>query len=647
MEESCVTIETSLMRKINTVLQDFEQFWIDGVLNKPKIIDAIKNYDSELLNRLLEDKEIKDTYSININGTIIFKQEDFIDFFRYKEYWNNSYTRFGNEIGLSNEGKHLKYHTDVVLDFPYKDTVLEGGMTKEDKAKNEIYYHNVMAKEEIDILFSPKILTNIKKISNNNFDEMKSFDKCENLILKGNNLIALHTLKQRFAGEIDLIYIDPPYNVKSSNNTFLYNNKYNRSTWLVFMQNRLRAAKDLLTSDGAMIIAIDENEQAYLGVLLDEVFPSYEKHLITIVHNPRGVQGTNFSYTNEFVYFVIPKGKKIIIDRKLSESEVQWSPLRNWGGESLRTDAKNCFYPILIKDDEIIGFGDVVPDDVHPNKNEEIDGCTYIYPIDSSGVERKWRYARQSVEQVKNMLRSVKTKDGYDIQIGKDFGQFKTVWQDTRYDSSVYGKQLLNKLVPGNPFTFPKSVYAVYDCLYAVVGNKKNAKILDFFGGSGTTGHATMLLNKNDDGNRQYILVEQMDYVESVIVERMKNIINDEEFNDKHLSFVYAELLEQNQQYIKAIDEVSTDVQLEVVINLIKEKAFLNFKIDIERLTMMDQGFNALSLEEKKQILKDTLDQNQYYVSYSEIEDDTYGISKEYKALNHSFFGSERVNINE
>lgn len=636
-----MSIETNLIARVNNILQGFEEYWIDGILNKPKVIEAIKRYNNKLLKKLLADEVVKATYTTEIDGTIIFKQEEFIDFFRYKDYWNDSYTRYSNEIGLTNEGRYLRYNTDVVIDFPYKDTVLEAGMTKEDKNKNEIYYHNILAKEEIDILFEPKVFSNVKRFSVNGEELIENINNHDNLIVKGNNLIALHSLKQRYGNKIDLIYIDPPYNVKSSNNTFLYNNKYNRSSWLVFMQNRLKVAKELLTSDGAIIIAIDENEQAYLGVLLDEIFPEYEKHLITIIHNPRGVQGTNFSYCNEFAYFVIPQGKKTIIDRKLDESEIQWSPLRNWGGESLRTDAKNCFYPIIVKDDEIVGFGDVVPDDVHPQKNEEKDGYIYVYPIDSGGVERKWRYARQTVEQIKDMLKPIKTKGVYDIQLGKDFGQYKTVWQDPKYDSSVYGKQLLNKLVPNNPFTFPKSVYAVYDCLYAVVGNKKEAKILDFFGGSGTTGHATMLLNKNDGGNRQYILVEQMDYIESVIVERMKNLIQDEQFRTQNHSFVYAELLEQNQRFVRLIDEITDENQLETVINEIKRNAFLNFKVEIDRITIEDEGFAALSLEEKKSILKESLDQNQYYVAYSEIEDSSYGISEHEKAFNHSFYKGE------
>ncbi|MGE1118325.1 DNA methyltransferase [Bacillus altitudinis] len=634
-----MSIETTLVSRVNEILKGFDEYWVDGVLNKPKVIDAIKDYDHKLLKALLSDEVIKETYSTNVEGAIIFKQEEFIDFFRYKDYWNDSYTRYSNEIGLANEGRYLRYNTDVVLNFPYKDTVLEGGMKKDDSKREEIYYHSILAKEEIDLLFEPKVLANPKRYSINNVEEVTDFSENDNLILKGNNLLAIHSLKKRYAGKVDLIYIDPPYNVKSSNNTFLYNNKYNRSTWLVFMQNRLKAAKELLTPEGAMIVAIDENEQAYLGVLIDEIFPNYEKHLITIVHNPRGIQGTNFSYTNEFVYFIIPKGKKTIIDRKLSEDEISWSPLRNWGGESRREDAKNCFYPIIVKDNEIVGFGDVTPDDVHPEKNEVVDGYTYIYPIDASGVERKWRYARQTVEQIKDMLKCVESKDGIlDIQIGKDFGQYKTVWQDPRYDANGYGKQLLGKLVPDNPFTFPKSVYAVYDCLYAVVGNKKDAIILDFFAGSGTTGHATMLLNDNDEGNRKYILVEQMEYVESVIVERMKSLIHDDQLKKQNSSFIYAELMEQNSSFIRLIEEATEESELEELISDIKENAFLNFKVEIDRITNEDEDFKSLSFNEKKKVIIASLDNNQYYVPYSEIDDSTYGIGEGEKSFNHSFY---------
>jgi len=642
-------VETKLLTEINRVLMNFPQYWNGEILIKNKVIEDLRDYKKDLIEALLSNELIKETYSLNLNNGVIFKIEEFISMLRYKNYWDNSYTKFSNEIGLTSDNKYLKYNTDIILDFPHKDCVLEGGMSKDEQKKDEIYYHKIIAKDEIDVLLSPKVLTKAKRYTSNGEETDILFEETDNLVIKGNNLIAISSLKERFAKNIDLIYIDPPYNVKSSNNTFLYNNRFNRSTWLVFMQNRLLIAKELLKEDGALIIAIDENEQAYLGVLIDEIFPEYEKHLITIVHNPRGVQGTNFSYTNEFAYFIIPRGKKTIINRQLAPEEIDWSPLRNWGSESLREDAKNCFYPIIVKNGEIVGFGEVVPDDVHPEKNEVVGEYIYVYPIDNQGVERKWRYARQSVEEIRTMLRCVERNGVYDIQIGKTFGQYKTVWQDSRYDANVHGKQLLNKLVPDNPFTFPKSVYTVYDCLYAVVGNKPEAKVLDFFAGSGTTAHATMLLNENDGGKRQFILVEQMGYVENVIVNRLKTLIQSEEyFAAKDYSFVYAELFALNQQYIPRIQQAESDNEIEEIIKEIKDSAFLDYKINIERLTKEDSEFASLSLGDKKKLLIESLDANQMYLSYSEIDDTQYEILESVKQFNHSFYNnSKAVNIHE
>ena len=221
-----------------------------------------------------------------------------------------------------------------------------------------------------------------------------------NFLIEGDNLASLQLLEKTHKGKIDLIYIDPPYNTGASN--WIYDNDYvdgndlfRHSKWLSMMDVRLSIAKKLLTPKGVLICAIDENESATLRLLLEDIFGAeYEYDCITIVHNPRGIQGKNFSYTNEFAYFVIPKGDKIIGERKLSQDEIYWSPLRNWGSESLRSDARNCFYPIIVKDEQIIGFGDVPPNDYHPSKNEILDdGSIAIYPIDSKGIERKWRYA--------------------------------------------------------------------------------------------------------------------------------------------------------------------------------------------------------------------------------------------------------------
>ena len=242
---------------------------------------------------------------------------------------------------------------------------------------------------------------------------------------------------------------------------------------------RLLLARELLTEDGVLICAIDDNEQVNLGALLKDVFDEggYEHSCVTVVHNPRGVQGTNFSATHEYAYFVYRRGERRISPRLLSSDEISWSSFRNWGTESERGDAKNCFYPILVKNGEIIGFGKVEPDANHPKSNEVVDGVTHIYPIDRNGVERKWRYARQSVEEIAHLLRVKSEDDLLSIEIGKNFATQKTVWIGTRYDANVYGTKVVKDLVPDSPFDFPKSLWTVVDCINAVKDDDKNALV--------------------------------------------------------------------------------------------------------------------------------------------------------------------------
>ena len=413
-------------------------------------------------------------------------------------------------------------------------------------------------------------------------------DKDYNLLIEGDNYHSLATLNFTHNKAIDVIYIDPPYNTGARN--WKYNNDYvdkedayRHSKWLNFMEKRLKIAKNLLKKDGVLICAIDENELWRLGCLLEEVFFDYETHLITIVHNPRGVQGKNFSYTNEFAYFVVPKGQKVIGNRKIDEKDIDWRNLRDNGGESLRTDARNCFYPIIVKGDEIVGFGDVPKHDFHPKaQTEKKENLFYIYPVDIQGIERKWRYARQSVESIQNLLRVKNIKGRYEIELGKDFGTVRTVWQDAKYDANEYGTKIINALVPNNKFDFPKSVYTVHDCIYPIISERKNAVVLDYFAGSGTTGHATMILNKQDGGNRKFILCTNNEnkIAEDVCYPRIKAVIKG---NDK-----YPEItgIKDNFKYFKTdfVDSAPTDKNKKKIVEkstemiCIKENAFISVK---------------------------------------------------------------------
>ncbi|WP_316960179.1 site-specific DNA-methyltransferase [Staphylococcus simulans] len=596
----------------------------DGI-NKSKVIQDLDDYDISLLEAFIRNETIKKYFTMEIAGSTVIKTNTLIDLFETDEFWKNSYTKYLKKIGLTTNGDFLDETTNIVLDFPYKDSVLKASMSKEDTDKNDLrpdepFLNEVIAKEEIDVLLDKKILVNAKKYSceDNSVSEVSKYDN-ENLLLKGNNLLCLHTISHRFSDYFDVIYIDPPYNVTSSNNTFVYNNNFNHASWLIFMKNRLEIAKTLLKQDdGVLIIAIDENEVNYLGVLIDELFVNYENHLITVVHNPRGVQGTNFSYTHEYLYFIFPQGQKLIQDRILEEDEISLSHLRNWGGESKREDGKNTFFSIQVdtNTNKIIGFGDVLSDDIHPQQTTIQDNIAYVYPIDGKGVERKWRYARQTIDSIKDMLHPIKKNNNrYEIMIGKNFGQYKTVWQSPRYDASVHGKQLLKKLVPNANFSFPKSVHAVYDALFSVIKNKPNAKVLDFFSGSGTTAHAVQMLNKYDNGNRKYIMIEQMPYIKSIQIERL--LAKDD--NKKNDDFIYVELMEKNRGFLKSIQNSNSWNELYEVFLFMMNEAEIDFKVDLEAVK---DTLHSLSLSEQKKLLIKIIDKNQLYYNYSEIDDE-------------------------
>lgn len=365
----------------------------------------------------------------------------------------------------------------------------------------------------------------------------KEWDTTRNIVIEGDNLEVLKLLRKSYAGKVKLIYIDPPYN---TGNNLIYRNDFTaplrayeeaigaissegvrfstikpgsgrfHTDWLNAFYPQVYLSRTLLKDDGVLVVTIDENELHNVITVCEDVFPKgvFDIDVIAVIHNPRGVQGRNFSYTHEYAIIVYRKDTKVIADRQIDEADVDWAPLRNWGGESERTDAKNCFYPILVDDGKIVGFGEVVSDDVHPDQTEKSGSVSYVYPIDRNGVERKWRYARQSVESIQHMLRPKPIKGGYDIELGKTFGLQKSVWRDTRYDANGYGTAILKELVPDSPFDFPKSLWAVHDVVESVVRGLDNEIVLDFFGGSGTTGHAVMALNARQSSNHRYILVQ-------------------------------------------------------------------------------------------------------------------------------------------
>ncbi|MFA7565297.1 MAG: site-specific DNA-methyltransferase, partial [Candidatus Neomarinimicrobiota bacterium] len=258
----------NLLDNLKNLLQKDERLTSEGELLKNKVIELALKLDKDLIKLLLSDEKMKEVFFIDVDKTLIFDKDKFIKFVSNKQFLPDSYTAFKNKIGLiDGDGEFISQKKEVVLSWPYKDCVLEGGMTKEDQKRDEIFWNETLAPDEITRLLDPKVFTNFKRIDKDgehSLDEFKKDEKGDikdNLIIKGNNLLALHSLKKRFAGKVKLIYIDPPYN--TGNDEFKYNDSFNHSSWLVFMKNRLQTAKALLNDEGVIFVQCDDNEQAY------------------------------------------------------------------------------------------------------------------------------------------------------------------------------------------------------------------------------------------------------------------------------------------------------------------------------------------------------------------------------------------------
>ncbi|HFT7557593.1 site-specific DNA-methyltransferase [Enterococcus faecalis] len=639
-------MDTRLMQQIKEILKEFPQYWNGEELQRPIVIDDLKNYDALLISALLKNQKIRENYSVKAGDVVIFKVQEFIDILRYKDYWADSYTKYSNTIGLSSEGKYLQYNTDVVLDFPYKDCILEGGMTKEDIGKEEVFYNEIIARDEIDTLLAPKALVNAKKYYSDGEHKVDTFSDDDNLILKGNNLLGLTSLLKRYEGKIKCIYIDPPYNTRTDANTFSYNNRFNHSTWLTFMKNRLEQAKKLLKEDGVIFIDIDHYELFYLGVLADEVF-GYENRLgvLSIVHNLKGRFNEFFSTAHENKIVYAKDASKATIKEFTHDNSENYPHedeigryklvnLQRTGDGSRREDRPNLYYPIWVNP---------ISKELSTEKQE---GFAEVLPIDSKGIHRRWRWGKAKVNEEWKSEIVVKEKDNVFklyTKLRMKGEKPKSIWIKPEY-SGTTGTNQLKSLLGDKVFSYPKSVTLVKDSIQIVT--EPDDIILDYHAGSGTTGQAVIELNREDNGNRKFILIEQMDYINSVTVPRMRKVIDSTDG-----SFVYAELMELNQLYMNKIDQTSSKEELAKLWNELDNNADLNFQLDKEKLVneLLKEHdeeeesitFNDLTFEEQKDIFKKALDKNQLYVPYSEIEDKNVIISDDDKAFNHSFYCNE------
>jgi len=675
----------NLYNDLEELLKEKPEFVVGGKLSKSRISDAAYQSSETLFEILLGNSSFKKQFFMEVGGALVFKQKDFLNFLKNKDFLPNSFTEFKNEIGLQDEsGEYYRENTDVVLVFPYKDCVLEGGQDKEDQKRNEIFYNETLAPDEITRLKDPKALTNFKLYDSKGEHTLNAkteidFSK-QNLLLKGNNLLALHSLKplKSIAGQIKLIYIDPPYNTGSD--TFHYNDRFNHSTWLVFMKNRLEIAKKLLSRDGVICVHCDENEQSYLKVLMDEIFERKNFiNSIVIKTKSAGVSGTHagksFQKSHETIH-VYCNDESIF---EFVEQQYLLLPFEDYLNEMKDDDKSFKYTTVLVSKSKGTPFK-TIKDGYGKDIN--------IFKVDNYTTKSVSRLAKEEgiseidtfikyfdkIFTTENAQTSIRTRvqqatdndeNMYYIEYfpksGKNKGQKATVhfvgtnkrlvsWFSNVAElnegrlfkkeklGTLWDKLNWNNVTREGGVKFPngQKPEQLLQLLISTFTSKGDI-VLDYHLGSGTTAAVAFKMN------RIFIGIEQLDFVDDDSLQRLKNVIGgdptgiSEEINwQGGGSFVYAELKRYNQQYIDEIEKAKDSKQLRKLYEQMKTEAF--FRIEIVHSKWNIGEFDKLGLKEQKELLCACLDKNNLYVNLTEMEDAYFKMSKDDIALNKKFY---------
>ena len=565
---------------------------------------------------------------------------------------------------MSTNGQFLTQAKEVVLDFPYKDCVLQGGQTKENQEKrNEIFWNETLAPDEIDRLFEPKVLTNWKQYDRKGVSTMENLDKeddgtlKDNLIIKSNNLIALHSIKKVYRGKVKLIYIDPPYN--TGNDGFGYNDNFNHSTWLTFMKNRLEIARELLSDDGLIAVHIDDNEQAYLKVLMDEIFSKFDNNFVNQfiwINKLAGRQtqkigavttkeylllyAKNIKNINQF-RIEIEMAKSLMPDayknkmHDLREDEngtyIIQSELQNGNYKLFNEKTRpNLVFDIFYnpKDNRVQTgeMGEKLPSGfirIPPKRTPKGSNKFYV-----------WRWGRSKVE-----------RDSFDLEFLKKGGEWKVFTKKRNFQTTALkdiitnistsrGSDHLAEIGMENTFSHSKPEYLPYIFIKSITD--QSDIVLDFFLGSGTTATVAHKMG------RRYIGIEQMDYIENVAVKRLEKVIQGEHGGVSKTSnwkgggsFVFCKLAENMQNYKNKIVRAD-DAKASLIYKELKNSPYVSYQVKFQEIS--DQEFEKLTLLDKRKTLISILDQNILYIPLSELENDDFQIQEIDKKLTKQFY---------
>ncbi|GAA6957618.1 hypothetical protein CHC183_14460 [Helicobacter pylori] len=592
---------------------------IDALINhftKERLETLILQNDEKLLTFMLEDKnanDYKNAFFKTIANTLVFNEKALLECLEIKEL-EKSFTRFKNKIGLFSQGGLIKSSELVVLNFPFKDNVLLGNAKDNNTKSKERFYHEILHKKEIDTLLNKKALCRFEMHGEGDLESALK-DKNTNYLIKGNNLIALHSLKKKFAKQVKCIYIDPPYN--TGNDSFNYNDNFNHSSWLVFMKNRLEVAREFLSDDGVIFVQCDDNEQAYLKVLMDEIFLR-ENFVASIIwkqfHSVKN-DAANFSKNIEYILCYCKNfSKNLISNEPFDKSDLY--KLKDENGfyklDPVWAKSGNNFSPYTF-----------------------LNGKTWSPP---SGTF--WRYSIGTLKDMEQNNRIVFNGKNpmakrYLSEVAEG-RKSSTFWDGSEVGYNLNGDTEIKQLFNGNKvFNNPKPEALISRILE--ISTNENDLVLDFFAGSGTTCAVAHKMK------RRYIGIEQMDYIETITKERLKKVIEGEQGGISKKcdfkgggSFVYAELKEVNLEIKKQILDAKSAGECLKIFNTLNER-FLK-RADCKIDGIHSEEFQNLDLNEQKRIYCALLDSNEDYLNLGDMDEDAWGIDEITKKYNEIFY---------
>ncbi len=572
---------------LEVLKQDSRFFTENGELLRNAVYEAAMKMDSALIKILYENETTKSRFFTVVDDIAVFDKVGFGWVINNRQFLPDSFTRYKNKIGLvDNNGEFISSSDNVVLSFPYKDCVLEGGQTKEDQKRTEVFYNETLAPDQVDRLLYPKVFSNAKRYTKDGVEENITFDENDNLIIKGNNLLAIASLLKKYEGKISCIYIDPPFN--TGNDSFNYNDKFTRSTWLVFMKNRLMLAKKLLAETGNIFIHIDINQSHYLKVLCDEVFGN-----------------------DNFV------------------EEIIWSYGSPSGGRASTPKPVNIHDYIL-----------------HYSKNYSSRKQLRVYtPYTQKYIDDWFKYTDENGRRYQRRQRG-KDGDGNAIWEKQYLDESKgvpltTVWNDIKQvyaDPRAYKIGLKVDVEVIKEFSGGQKPESLIQRIFNMCTTTGDI-VLDFHLGTGTTAAVAHKMGL------QYIGCEQIDSQIEIILARLDKVINGEAAGvSKEVnwhgggSFVYCELAQLNDKYVEAITKAENDDQLKSVWFEIAKSGFISSYVSPQEINPNADDFKSLSFDDKKRLFLALLDKNMLYVNYCDIDDETYDISEANKAFTNSFY---------